>query len=64
LAAAYDQGLMKFDPASGIFQRVLRDSVNIAVDVMKDKVGKLWISTETDGLVVLILGPANPAIPA
>jgi signal transduction histidine kinase/ligand-binding sensor domain-containing protein/DNA-binding response OmpR family regulator len=51
--AAYGDGLKRFDPASGRFQSVLRDSVTNAVDVMKDKEEKIWIATETDGLVVV-----------
>jgi signal transduction histidine kinase/ligand-binding sensor domain-containing protein/DNA-binding response OmpR family regulator len=50
--AAYFDGLKRFDPASGDFQSVIRDSVSFASHMMKDIEGRLWISTEADGLIV------------
>ncbi|MBP1658183.1 MAG: Signal transduction histidine kinase [Bacteroidetes bacterium] len=59
IAAAHD-GLWKFDPASGRFERGSTTSFARANDVMKDRNGKLWIATILDGLYVL--DPHNGAI--
>jgi signal transduction histidine kinase/DNA-binding response OmpR family regulator/ligand-binding sensor domain-containing protein len=50
--AGYYNGLLKFDQDSKTFQRVLKDSVSWAWNLMKDHEGKLWIATEFNGLFV------------
>ncbi len=58
--ASYTDGLKKFDPRSSTFQDYFRDSIHYASDVMRDQRGRLWISTEADGL--LVIDPATGVI--
>ncbi len=50
--ASYYDGLMKFDPVSGIFQNV---PLPLVMNVIADNAGRMWVATETAGLVVFDL---------
>ncbi len=58
LAKEFD-GLKKFDPVSGSFTRVPGLSVGNVWNVLKDRRGMLWISSEARGIT--ILDPATGA---
>jgi signal transduction histidine kinase/DNA-binding response OmpR family regulator/ligand-binding sensor domain-containing protein len=47
---AAQEGLWKFDPASGKFVRGSSTTFGRANDVMQDRNGKLWVATILDGL--------------
>ena len=68
--SAYRDGLMKFDPVSGQFQKLLAANFKFPYHVMKDRGGKIWVSLEKEGLFVydpatgtsdrFVHDPANP----
>jgi signal transduction histidine kinase/DNA-binding response OmpR family regulator/ligand-binding sensor domain-containing protein len=50
--AAYRDGLVKFDPASGRFLKPQLAKLAFPFDVMKDRDGKIWIASERSGVYV------------
>jgi signal transduction histidine kinase/ligand-binding sensor domain-containing protein/DNA-binding response OmpR family regulator len=54
--SAYRDGVMKFDPASGTFLTLPIPNFRFPFHVMNDRDGKIWISSEENGVCVY-----NPA---
>jgi signal transduction histidine kinase/DNA-binding response OmpR family regulator/ligand-binding sensor domain-containing protein len=48
--AAYREGMLKFDPALGVFLKLEVAKLAFPFDVMKDRDGKIWIASERSGV--------------